>query len=406
MKFKKLIIALFAIAPMIIGGCSRKPASSSEKEPTSSQEPGHVHSFDEFGICSCGEIQEKEGIEFVTAGDESAHQHLGGKVAAQFKLKGYAGHGITIGIAYNFNKTTAKLKWVEGKTVKTNDIGAGDFTPEVTGIYYLHIETDEACTEEKECYIKYAYKVGAEHQYNDLGLCECGKTDGYKSMNIDALTPEFDSEVGTIHKFKYQFHKDHKYVAAGVTSFPANDVDVYYFQKNPGQWVKESFDKKGLDVFNNGAFYVAPQTGDYCLVIKATKVTTHAAFKLQIDANSHQYEEWGECPCGQFIGQTINTSEDGSQKYAVGDLAKGEKRYFRWKVTNNVYNQMYIGGDSIAVRHTIGLFDSRGVKLSTSGYNQTISSPNLVINKYYYLIVTNPDTINASATIWIRARQA
>ena len=67
---------------------------------------------------------------------------------------------------------------------------------------------------------------------------------------------------------------------------------------------------------------------------------------------------------------------------------------------------MYIGGDSIAVRHTIGLFDSRGVKLSTSGYNQTITSPNLVINKYYYLIVTNPDTINASATIWIRARQA
>ena len=128
MKFKKLIIALFAIAPMIIGGCSKKPASSSEKEPTSSQEPAHVHSFDEFGICSCGEIQEKEGIEFVTAGDESAHQHLGGKVAAQFKLKGYAGHGITIGIAYNFNKTTAKLKWVEGKTVKTNDIGAIIYT--------------------------------------------------------------------------------------------------------------------------------------------------------------------------------------------------------------------------------------------------------------------------------------
>ena len=406
MKFKKLIIALFAIAPMIIGGCSRKPASSSEKEPTSSQEPGHVHSFDEFGICSCGEIQEKEGIEFLTAGDESQHYNVGPQKKILFKLKGYKNHAIKFGIAYYFNAETTKLKWVEKKEVKTKDLGSGDFMCPQTGMYYVSMETDADATESTGAYVKYSYTLDSDHNSNEFGLCECGRSDGYTSMNIDALTPQFDSEVGTIHKFKYQFYKDHKYVAAGVTSFPANDVDVYYFQKNPGQWVKESFDKKGLDVFNNGAFYVAPQTGDYCLVVKATKVTTHAAFKLQIDANSHQYEEWGECPCGQFIGQTINTSEDGSQKYAVGDLAKGEKRYFRWKVTNNVYNQMYIGGDSIAVRHTIGLFDSRGVKLSTSGYNQTITSPNLVINKYYYLIVTNPDTINASATIWIRARQA
>ena len=66
---------------------------------------------------------------------------------------------------------------------------------------------------------------------------------------------------------------------------------------------------------------------------------------------------------------------------------------------------MYIGGDYIAVKHTIGLY-LEGEKIAASGYNQTINNP--AINKYYYLIVTNPDSgaMNTNAKLWIRARTA
>ena len=83
---KKTIILLASLlAAGVLAGCSgnaepttTEPAPTTT--PTSSTDPVHEHSFDEFGICDCGVIEEKAGIELIFPGEDCVHKHLAGSV--------------------------------------------------------------------------------------------------------------------------------------------------------------------------------------------------------------------------------------------------------------------------------------------------------------------------------------
>ena len=368
----------------------------------------HTHTFDEFGICACGVIEEKVGIEFISAGVESEHKELAASTVTLFKLRGYKDHPITFGIAFRYNKDSIQLKWVENGQVKTNDIKGGSFTPEVSGIYYVHAETDSSIEGTKEAYVKYAYEVGSKHTHNENGFCECGNAQGYTSVNIGAQTADFNSEVGDVHKFSFAMHKNHKYIAHAVSSFPGEEVEMHYFDKSTGLWADaQNVDKNGLSVFNNGAFFIAPANATYYAIVRATHKTSYAHFKFDLDESTHSYTEYGLCTeCAFFNGETITVQNDDYATYDMHEMTNGEKRYVRWKVPSGKgYNRMYIGGTHIATYHTLGLYNANGEKLLDVAYNRTIENPD--VNSYYYIILTaNSIALQADAALRVHCYTA
>lgn len=398
MKRKSLLFLVSVLAiPSLLVACNKDKGKESSGEetsqPTTSTTPQHEHSYDEFGICECGEIHETEGIEFISAGVESEHKVLAAGATSLFKLKGYKDHPISFGIAFFYDKQTFKLEWVQNGEVKKYDIKSGTFTPEVTGIYYVHAETDADKPAERECYVKYAYAVGDYHHFDEDHLCECGEAeDGYYTdLNVGAATPDFTSAIGDVHGWVIKMYKGDKYVGRSVGSWPGENLNVFYLDNKTGDLVKTGFDMNGLVQFNNGAFFVAPQTGYFYLQVKAVRATLNASFKLMVE--SHNYNEYGLCECGDYHGNTIavNSPYDVT---ALG-LNEGDTVNLRWQITGTPA-QMAVGGTGLSTGHMVGLWSPKGVKLSNSGYGFTLDNP---AAGYYYLIFKHPGTLVSGARV-------
>ena len=257
MKIKTLLALLAATTTITLVSCKGKDdAKSSSEQP-------HVHARDEFGICECGDIEEKSGIKWAQVGaEEHSADNTAGRVEL-YKIAGMPHHKFIFSQQRYFN--IKLVEWVEnGKVEKVeNPTLSTEFEPSVALTYYVKAEVE--ADNDGNCYFKYAWAETPEHAPNEYGLCGCRT----------------------------------------------------------------------------------------------------------------------------FVGKQASTSSDGSAKNSLAYLSTynaygdGIDWYF-WTVTNDK-TSMYIGGDNIATRHTVGLWysDDGEVfnKISDSGYNITFTRDNADENK-------------------------
>ena len=358
--------------------------------------PAHTHVYDDFGICDCGHVEEKPGLEAATAGDFTVGKSAAPGTKHLYKLHLYKDHNIAITINHFYDANSFTLKWVEDGTVKYQNIKTDTFEVKKSGVYYLSALTSSGC-EGKEIEFKYAY-TSAPHTYDENGFCECGNVDTgekYKALYEDALSLNFDSTPGTVHKYYMSMHKDHKYIAKNVTSFPStNKVDVYAFDKPNGVWLHQNFDFNGLEVFNNNAFFNASITATHYLRFTSNSTVTNAFFKLSYATGTHKPNDYGMCDCETYLGKAIDVSASGSPQYeTVGVLEQNEKKYYKF-TTAAGSNFLYISGVKVGTGNFAGLYDESGNLLATNLYNQQFKADEadwLKPNKVYYLVVTEPE---------------
>lgn len=178
MKKSLILLASMLICPLLAGCSGGEETSAPTTTPTttattsSDTTPAHTHSYDEFGICSCGDIQETEGMVWLEAGKEQhAVDNTGGKVEL-FKLHGAPNHKFVFSIQRFFK--IALVEWVQDGTVHKveNPTSSTEFAPTAVLTYYVKavVENDNDGT----VFFKYAWNETPTHTPDEKGICDCG----------------------------------------------------------------------------------------------------------------------------------------------------------------------------------------------------------------------------------------
>ena len=128
-------------------------------------------------------------------------------------------------------------------------------------------------------------------------------------------------------------------------------------------------------------------------------------------AHVHTPDEKGICTeCDEFVGKTIETltaPSDPDQQDKKAPLAYlteynvyGEGiDWYRFEIVEGD-TKFYVGGDSIATRHTAGLWGPDGTLISDKGYNQTIDSP--ALGQYILKVTKSAEGIREDGALWIK----
>ena len=105
MKKSLILLASMLICPMLAGCSGGGESSDPTTTPTTTTttttdptEPVHVHSYDEFGICDCGDIQEKDGIKWIEVGKHINATSTSAGAVELFKLQGAPDHGFSFSL--------------------------------------------------------------------------------------------------------------------------------------------------------------------------------------------------------------------------------------------------------------------------------------------------------------------
>ena len=124
-----------------------------------------------------------------------------------------------------------------------------------------------------------------------------------------------------------------------------------------------------------------------------------------VPACEHTPNEYGVCTkCNEFVGKEAGVSEDGSVVEPLAYLASynayGEGiDWYRWTIAEGT-TKMYVGGNYIALRHTIGLWNPSLEKVSEVGYNETYNDP--APGTWYLQVTKSADGIRDDAELKIK----
>lgn len=350
------------------GSTSASSGSSSSPTSTTTSQT-HTHSYDEFGFCTCGDLQEVDHIQ-TRPGKDSSYFSAPGGSKVMFKVHVHKDHKLKFSLYYDL-ETAAKAEYFDGTEIKKLDItlGSTGTALEFDNDQVLYVQATVSGEPSKtfEPSIRTAFKEEPTHTFDDHGFCRCGSVSNGKTFYRGALEDAYASSVNMVegetyafrfyndYSHQYELYKNHKYKANSSLNQYPDKADVTYYDWDLGQWVYTAFDNNGYNVFNpSHAFFVAPQTGEFFVFIKASQTYDSRKFVLNI-TDGHSYTEFGECSiCHDYSGFTL--TENVEHNF---DFAAHEKKYFRFTVNGSDISDhscFEIWGTKIASKHGKGLY--------------------------------------------------
>lgn len=221
------------------------------------------------------------------------------------------------------------------------------------------------------------------HERDEFGICECGDIEevaGIRWAYAGQSMAPTSTEGGRIELFKIAGAPGHKF-----------SFSLKRFMKiNLVKWVENGEVKKVESPTTSTNFEPSVSLTYYVETEVEADNDGNCFFKYAwSETPTHTPNEYGICECNSFVGKQAHPSSDGSGKDALAYLATynayGEGiDWYTWQVGSD-NTSMYIGGDDLATRHTIGLWysaDSENfTKISDSGYNITFTRDNADENK-------------------------
>ena len=377
-------ITLAIVLPITLSSANKKGSSEqSSQQPTSSEPaPAHVHSYDDFGFCTCGVHEEPENVVAVRNGTFSEPLLLAGGTKQIFKI--FSPHNFKVTQAYGFDSENIEYEWFDGKEVQKKTMNTyGTDTVEVpatgTFVYFRATVTGEP-TEYKYSFIKTAHATGTEHTFDDHAHCACGWTDTttsvhtYLARTIDTEPSKINLTKDETYSFKVKLYKGHTYNFTKFAAYPPK-ADVEYYDPALGQWVLTQFDNNGYDNFNDShAKFVAPITTDYFIHIKATQTITEQSGKVVTD--EHIYTPYGlDVEDRSYLGTALTVGQNSD----TFSMAAGEEKFFKWTFTSSQVAEKtgwQFSGDHIGVNansvHVEGVWFEKDCYSNGPYYQKTI----------------------------------
>ena len=365
MKKSLILLASMLICPLL-AGCSGEPEpTTTEPAPTTtttttSEEPGHTHSYDEFGVCECGDVQETAGLQWLEVGKEQhAVDSTAGKVEL-FKLHGAPNHKFIFSIQRFFK--IALVEWVQDGTVHKveNPTSSTEFAPTAVLTYYVKAVVEDG--NDGTVYFKYAWNETPTHTPDEKGICDCGTFVGKTLATCEDDTivlglgylSTYDAYGAGIDWVRFT-------IAEGVTKFYIGGHTLAA-RHTIGLWAPDGtkISDAGYNLTKND-----PAPGTY--ILKVTKSS------MGIDAGADVYVRTSEVLAGweSATNLTLNTAYTTAVPLNVGAEASKFKVRFGAGLGKDRWIKLTVSGTAISAANHVEIkwFDYKGDPVTKNDMN-------------------------------------
>ena len=355
MKKSLILLASMLICPLL-AGCSGEPEpTTTEPAPTTtttttSEEPAHTHSYDEFGICDCGDIQETEGMKWLEVGKHQNAVSTAAGAVELFKLQGAPNHSFSFSLQRYFN--VKLVKWVQDGTVHKEENPATTKVFDATAKVVYYVKAEVEAGNDGNCYFQYSWKNGQTHTPDEKGICDCRSFVGKDlGTSEDASVRKALAYLSTYDAYGEGIDWIRFNIAEGVTKFyiGGNHIATQHTQ---GLWAPD-----GTKISDNGYNKTVndPTPGAY--IIKVSKGTS-----IQNDADI--YIRTSEVLAGweSATDLTLNTAYTTAVPLNVGAAASKFKVRFGAGLGKDRWIKLTVSGTAISAANHVEIkwFDYKG----------------------------------------------